>query len=94
MGNFGGFLQWELQQQESRSRRDVKQKTQVGCWFEFYEASGIVHLMLKFSFIRGRGREGRNWRFVRRGIATARIKKYKECETKREGKRILIQMLI
>jgi len=44
--------------------------------------------MLKFSFIRGRGRRGggRNWRFLRRGIATARIKKYKECETKRKVK--------
>ena len=49
MGNFGGFLKRELQQQESRSRRDVKQKTQVGCWFEFYGATGIAHLMLKFS---------------------------------------------
>ena len=24
-------------------------KTQVGCWFEFYGATGIAHLMLKFS---------------------------------------------
>ena len=54
MGNFGGFLKRELQQQESRSRRDVKQKTQVGCWFEFYGATGIAHLMLKF-YIKGRG---------------------------------------
>ena len=80
---FRGFLKRELQQ-ESRSKRDVKHKTQVGYWFEFYGATGIAHLMLKFS--QGAGEATQNWRFLRREIATTKIKMYKKCETERKVK--------
>ena len=68
-------MQWELQQQESRSRRDVDLN-----FMELPES-----LISCSNFHKGqRGGGGGIWRFLRRGIATARTKKYKECETKRK----------